>query len=126
MWCKCHVNLPIWSQLTTNWCGVNDHVPISCKCHVNLSSHFGSQLDVVWMLCKCHNKIFPSLIPVDVVLMSCKSYLSTFDPFHYWWPQAEAVEIHRSSLLLITLPFSFSSLHFYDLGIIWCRNELCM
>ena len=31
-----------------------------------------------------------------------------------------------SSLLLITLPFSFSSLHFYDLGIIWCRNELCM
>ena len=31
-----------------------------------------------------------------------------------------------SSLLLITLPFSFYSLHFYDLGIIWCRNELCM
>ena len=31
-----------------------------------------------------------------------------------------------SSLLHITLPFRFSSLYFNDLGIIWCRNELCM
>ena len=31
-----------------------------------------------------------------------------------------------SSLLHITLPFRFSSLYFDDLGIIWCRNELCM
>ena len=31
-----------------------------------------------------------------------------------------------SSLLLITLPFSFTSLYFSELGIIWCRNELCM
>ena len=30
------------------------------------------------------------------------------------------------SLLLITLPFSFCSLFFYNLGIIWYRSELCM